>query len=291
MKSTNGILLDSVTFQYPNGTVALKNISLFVKPQQIIGIVGRNGAGKSTFMKLVNGLLKPQSGGIYIDGIPTTKLKSSELTKKVGVMFQNPEHQLFSNTVEDELDFSLKNLNLSKNEYEKYKQEIIQRLNLEKFLPLSPLNLSGGERKKVSIASILCRKPDYLLFDEPTLGQDKVQRKILESIIHEEKNQGKTIIIITHDIEFAFANTDRIIVFEAGKILADGPTHEILSNDFILNNSSIVETQFHRILKIFRLEWQKKHHDKNIPINLDKVRNFGMLENELIDFLERNIIE
>lgn len=281
-----GIFVDSLSFNYPNGVEAIKKISLIIHPGEIIAIMGRNGAGKSTFMKLLNGLLTPSSGTVFVDGIVTTSYKSSDLTRKIGIMFQNPEHQLFCMTVEDEIDFSLKNLNLNKKDFQHYKDDIVKKLGLKEFMSKSPFNLSGGERKKISIASILCRRPDYLIFDEPTLGADKKQRRILQQIIENEKKEGKTIIIITHDTEFAFTLVDRILVFESGRILADGPTQDILKSQEILKNSSMVRPQINKLMiKISEL-WNKKHKDVQPPVNFMEINDFNDLNEKIVNILE-----
>lgn len=281
-----GIFVDSLSFNYPNGVEAIKKISLIIHPGEIIAIMGRNGAGKSTFMKLLNGLLTPSSGTVFVDGIVTTSYKSSDLTRKIGVMFQNPEHQLFCMTVEDEIDFSLKNLNLNKKDFQNYKDEIVKKLGLKEFMSKSPFNLSGGERKKISIASILCRRPDYLIFDEPTLGADKKQRRILRQIIENEKKEGKTIIIITHDTDFAFTLVDRILVFESGRILADGPTQDILKCQEILKNSSMVRPQINKLMIKISDLWNKKHKDVQPPVNFMEINDFNDLNEKIANILE-----
>ncbi|MHA1728926.1 MAG: energy-coupling factor ABC transporter ATP-binding protein [Promethearchaeota archaeon] len=283
-----GILANSISFKYPNGTEAIKKLSLYIKPGEVVGIMGRNGAGKSTFMKLINGLLIPTEGSVFVDGITTANYKTSELTRKVGVMFQNPEHQLFSGTVEDEIDFSLKNLGLIETDFNKYKKDIIEQLSLKHLLGKSPFNLSGGERKRVSIASILCRKPDYLLFDEPTVGADKRQRKVLQKIIERERKSGnrKTVILITHDTEFAYSIVDRIIVFERGRVLADGPTEKILSNDNILERSSLVEPQINKLMAEISKVWENKHKKVTPPINFNEIKHFKNLKQKLLNILE-----
>lgn len=281
-----GIFVDSLSFNYPNGVEAIKKISLIIHPGEIIAIMGRNGAGKSTFMKLLNGLLTPSSGTVFVDGIVTTSYKSSDLTRKIGVMFQNPEHQLFCMTVEDEIDFSLKNLNLNKKDFQHYKDEIVKKLDLKEFMSKSPFNLSGGERKKISIASILCRRPDYLIFDEPTLGADKKQRRILRQIIENEKKEGKTIIIITHDTDFAFTLVDRILVFESGRILADGPTQDILKCQEILKNSSMVRPQINKLMIKISDLWNKKHKDVQPPVNFMEINDFNDLNEKIANILE-----
>jgi energy-coupling factor transporter ATP-binding protein EcfA2 len=280
-----GITIKSLNYTYPNGVNALKGIDLYISPGEIVGIMGRNGAGKSTFMKLLNGMLHPSTGIILIDGLSTIEYDSSLLTSKVGVMMQNPDHQLFCSTVEEEINFSLKNLKLSKQEFNDYKSEIIKKLSLKPLLNRSPFNLSGGERKKVSIASVLCRKPDYVLFDEPTVGQDQKQRRVLEKLIKNEMKLGKTVIIITHDTEFIYRTTNRIIVFDDGKIVADGPTNKILSNKQILDRSSLIEPQFIKFKRMM-LESIDEEYKKKIKIDISKLNDFESLKKELIGLME-----
>ena len=281
----NGIYINSLSFAYPNGVEALKGINLKIEPGEIVGIMGRNGAGKSTFMHLINGLLTPTMGTVFVDGIATTNYKSTKLTKKVGVMMQNPDHQLFSGTVEEEIDFSLKNLNLSNEDYNMYKESIITKLRLEKFLDKSPFNLSGGERKRISVASILCRQPEYILFDEPTVGQDKNQRLILENIIINEAKSKKTIIIITHDTEFIYKITNRIIIFNNGRIIADGPTKKILSNKKILAKSSLIEPRFIKLKNMLTESW-KKNENSELPLNLSNINDFNSFREILMKKME-----
>ena len=253
------IRFENVGFQYSNEFTALSNISLNIQNGEVLGIMGRNGAGKSTLIQMMNGLLKPTKGNVFFDGITTNDYDASKLVQKIGIVFQNPEHQLFSSTVEDELNFSLKNLQISKDLKAQYKDEIIKELNLQSLLHKSPWNCSGGERKKVSLACILCRKPEVLVFDEPTLGQDKSGYKILDNIIHKAKERKQTIIVVTHNTEFAYHYLDRLVVLDNGRILADGPTGEILTNSTIQENSSLIEPQI--------LKFKKKMTENNLPEN------------------------
>ncbi|MBN2155162.1 MAG: ABC transporter ATP-binding protein [Candidatus Lokiarchaeota archaeon] len=238
------IFIENLSYTYGNDAYALDQVSLIIQKGEMVGIMGRNGAGKSTLIQQLNGLLIPTSGTVFIDGISTEEYDPYELTKKIGIMFQNPEHQLFCSSVEEELDFSLKNLKISKELKTQYKKSTIEKLELQKLLHKSPWNCSGGERKKVSIACVLCRNPDVIVFDEPTLGQDKYGYQILDQILMNAKNENKTTIVVTHNTEFAYTYLDRIIVLERGKILADGPKEKILTNPVILKNGSLVEPQF-----------------------------------------------
>lgn len=236
-----GIFYDNIDFTYSNGVQALRNLSLFIKKGECIAIMGRNGAGKSTLMRLTNGLLHPTKGNIYVDNIKTPDYDSSELTRKVGVMFQNPEHQLFLNSVDEELEFSLKNLKIDTEVKKSYKRDVIKSLELEEFLEKSPYELSGGQRKKVALATILVRKPDYVLFDEPTIGADAIQRKMIEDIIENLKKDGKTIIIITHDIELAYRNTKRLLILNKGEIIADGDIRLLVKNKSIIDQYGLIQ--------------------------------------------------
>ncbi len=274
------IRFDEVSFHYSEEVSALDGISLNIQNGEVVGIMGRNGAGKSTLIQLINGLLDPSEGNVFIDGISTKEFNPSELLQKIGIMFQNPEHQLFSSTVEDELDFSLKNLQINEDLKSQYKHEIVEELNLHPLLRKSPWNCSGGERKKVSIASILCRKPEVLVFDEPTLGQDKFGYEILDKVITRAIQKNQTIIVVTHNTEFAFRYLNRIIVLDQGRILADGPTEEILTNSTIQQNSSLVEPQF---LKFKTLLTENAPQNSEIFQSITQAKGFEELENILIN--------
>ncbi|TFG20286.1 MAG: ABC transporter ATP-binding protein [Promethearchaeota archaeon] len=269
------IRFDNVGFQYSNELTALREISLNIQNGEVLGIMGRNGAGKSTLIQLMNGLLKPTKGNVFFDGITTNEYDASILVQKIGIMFQNPEHQLFSSTVEEELNFSLKNLQISKDLKTQYKHEIIDELNLHSLLGKSPWNCSGGERKKISIACILCRKPEVLVFDEPTLGQDKGGYRILDTVINKAKQRKQTIIVVTHNTEFAYRYLDRLVVLENGRILADGPTGEILTNSIILENSSLIEPQ---IVKFKRLITESIPQQSNVSKLIVQARTFNEIE-------------
>ncbi|MFX1409931.1 MAG: energy-coupling factor ABC transporter ATP-binding protein [Promethearchaeota archaeon] len=237
------MLIDDVDFTYPNGTKALRNINLKIYKNEIIGILGKNGAGKTTLIRTLNGLIRPKKGSIYLHG-ETIELKSiATLSKKVGIIFQNPSHQLFANSVEDEIKFSLRSFELTKEEIQNKINAILEEYNLEKYRNRSPLNLSGGESKKLAVASIICRDPEILVFDEPTLGQDGREIDFFINLIKNERKKGKTIIIITHNIEFANEYIPRTVLMADGCILADGPTEKVLSNQLLVEKASLILPQ------------------------------------------------
>jgi len=237
------IVIKALDYIYPNGTVALKNINLNIQKGEMLGIMGKNGAGKTTLIRTLNGLIRPTSGDIYINNENINSRSIADLSTYVGLIFQNPSHQLFANSVEDEIKFSLKNLYLNKEELQIKINEILRNFNLDKYRDRSPLNLSGGESKKLAIASIICRAPEILVFDEPTLGQDAREIESFIKLINSEKEKGKTIIIITHNIEFAYEFIPRTILMGGGEIIADGPTQNVLNNNFLTERSSLILPQ------------------------------------------------
>ena len=239
--------MKNVDFIYPNGTQALKNISLNVDKGEFLAIMGQNGAGKTTLIRTLNGLLRPSQGVIYIEGEDISLKTVATLSKRVGIIFQNPMHQLFSNTIEDELKFSLKNLGLNKEEITVNINTFLEKFNLSKYRDRSPLNLSGGESKKLAIASIICRDPRILVFDEPTLGQDAKEIKFFIDLINHELTKNKTIVIVTHNVEFTIEYVPRTVLMAQGKIIADGPTKDVLSNEILLKESSLVMPQVYQL--------------------------------------------
>ena len=236
-------MIKDVVYTYPNGTTALKEINLNIRRGEFVGIMGKNGAGKTTLIRTLNGLIRPTQGNIYINNNNINNATIATLSKTVGLIFQNASHQLFANTIEDEIKFSLRSFNLDKEESLKRINEILSQFNLERYRNRSPLNLSGGESKKLAIASIFCRDPDILVFDEPTLGQDAKEIDFFLKLIKKEREYNKTVIVITHNVEFAFEYIPRTILMADGKIIADGPTQKVLNNEKLVEKSSLVLPQ------------------------------------------------
>jgi energy-coupling factor transport system ATP-binding protein len=238
---------ENVHFSYPNKVEALKGVSITIKDGEFVAIMGQNGAGKSTFVKHFNGLLKPTSGTIRSDGVETTKSSVASLARNVGFVFQNPDHQLFSETVEDEIAFALKNFGFEADVIEKRVTWALNLLSLTQYRKTSPFLLSGGERKRVALASVLAWDPKTLILDEPTIGQDHEQKEKLRQFIMQMQTQGKTVVIVTHDVEFVAESNPRVVLMKEGKIVADGIGKEILTNPAILELSSIVLPQIAQV--------------------------------------------
>ncbi len=236
-----------IHYMYPNKVEALKGVSLTVKDGEHIAIMGQNGAGKSTFVKHFNGLLKPSQGKVLINGVETTKTSVARLARNVGFVFQNPDHQLFSESVEDEIAFALKNFGFDKEVIEKRITWALELLSLSQYRKTSPFLLSGGERKRVALASVLAWDPQTLILDEPTIGQDHEQKEKLRQFIMQMQSQKKTVVIVTHDVEFVAECNPRVILMKEGKIVADGMGNDILTDPEMLEMSSIVLPQIAQV--------------------------------------------
>ncbi|MCK4479791.1 MAG: ABC transporter ATP-binding protein, partial [Candidatus Lokiarchaeota archaeon] len=209
-------------------------------------------------------------GTIYIDNENISSKSIATLSKKVGIIFQNPLHQLFANSVEEEIKFSLKSFDLRKDEIQSKTNKILHKFDLEKYRNRSPLNLSGGESKKLAVASIICRDPEILVFDEPTLGQDAKEIEFFINLIQNERKNGKTIIIITHNIEFSYEYLPRTILMADGQIIADGPTKKVLKNEFLIKHTSLILPQIH----LFNLLLQESGFHKEEIMSINEMTNY-----------------
>jgi energy-coupling factor transport system ATP-binding protein len=235
-------------YAYSTGFEALKGINLTVKDGEFLAIMGQNGAGKTTLVKHFNGLLKPTQGEVLVDGVSTRDISVAKLARNVGFVFQNPDHQLFSETVEDEIAFALKNFGFEKAVIEKQVEWALNLLDIVQYRKTSPFMLSGGERKRVALASILAWDPQVVILDEPTIGQDHRQKEKLQQFILQLNAQKKTVVVVTHDVEFVAECNPRVILMRQGQILLDGVAEQILNDPELLAQASIVPPQ---ITKIF----------------------------------------
>jgi energy-coupling factor transport system ATP-binding protein len=241
------IEVQEVYFTYPGGVEALRDVSLTIQDGEFVAIMGENGAGKTTLVKHFNGLLKPTRGKVLVDGVETTKVSVATLARKVGFVFQNPDHQLFCETVEEEIAFALKNFGFSQDVIEKRVTWALNLLGLSQYRKTSPFMLSGGERKRVALASVLAWDPEILILDEPTIGQDYQQKEKLRQFILQLKAQEKTVVIVTHDVEFVAECNPRVLLMRGGRIVADGEARKVLTNPEILEQASIVPPQVSQI--------------------------------------------
>lgn len=259
------IILENINFSYGNGDdFVLKNIDLQINTNEFIGIIGHTGSGKSTLTQLFNGLLYASSGKITVDGqivSEETKSELKQIRQKVGLVFQYPEYQLFEETIALDIAFGPKNLDLSDEEVEKRVKESMKLVGLDydQFKDESPFELSGGQKRRVAIASILAMKPKYLILDEPTAGLDPEGR---DEIIGElrkiyESSDDMTVIIVSHSMEDIASLADRVIVMNKGEIFADDVPQNIYKRDTELENIGLDIPQITKATKLLEKKGYK----------------------------------
>jgi cobalt/nickel transport system ATP-binding protein len=225
-----------VCFSYPDGHRALDNISFKIIHGEAVGIVGANGAGKSTLLNLLLGIDMPSSGEINVGDIPMTKKTLLLIRQRMGLVFQNPDDQLFMNRVYDDVAFGPRSMKLEENEVERRVKAAMEITNIWQFKDKAPYKLSGGEKKRAAIAAVLSMEPDILVMDEPTAELDPRGRR---SIINLLNGFTHTRIITSHDMDLIWDLCQRTIVLSHGTILADGETKEILSDKELLEKAGL----------------------------------------------------
>ncbi|MHA2059681.1 MAG: energy-coupling factor ABC transporter ATP-binding protein [Candidatus Ranarchaeia archaeon] len=230
-----------LSYQYPSGIQALKDINLEINFSESIALMGENGAGKTTLIKTLVGLLKPTSGDVFFLGKNTRSLPMKDLAQDISVVTQNPDTQIFEKTVYDEVAYALKNFKIPPHEIEERVIEELTRFDLLSCRRSLPTGLSGGERKRVVFASATAMRPKLYLLDEPTRGLDQKKKIHLALTMNHLQQQGATIIYVTHDLEFVAANPSisRTIIMKDGQILQDGLSEKILRNEAILTQSGL----------------------------------------------------
>lgn len=236
------IEIKELSFSY-DGKPFIDNLDLKIDDGEMVGIIGNTGCGKSTFVRLIAGLIKIDSGNIIIDGddITNKKFNKKILRRKLGIVFQFPEMQLFEQTIEKDIFFGLKQYKLTYEEKYKRAKEALELLGLdfERIKDKSPLALSGGEKRKIAVAGTLVCKPKYLIFDEPIAGLDCNSRDSFMKLLLALKQNGTTIIIISHNTDYLAEYADRILVMDGGKIVLDDKPNEIFNQTNLLNNLNI----------------------------------------------------
>lgn len=225
-----------------NGEAAvLKGVSFRVERGEFVAFAGTNGAGKSTTMRLMNGLLKPTRGEVLVDGEPTTALKTSRLARKVGFLFQNPDRQICCNTVRDELLFGFKARGEEGPEAERRVEAVAGELGLG--LDDDPFLMNRGSRQLLALASIVVMETPVVVLDEPTTGLDYRECTKVMGIVDRLHRKGATVVMVCHDMEVVGDYAERVIVMDGGRVVDDGPTFEVLRRPRTLNTASLMPPQ------------------------------------------------
>ncbi|CDD07035.1 putative uncharacterized protein [Dorea sp. CAG:317] len=233
----------NVSFSYPNGYVANENLNLMIQEGERVAIVGQNGAGKTTAVKLMNGLHKPSEGDVFVDGVDTKTKTTAQIAKCVGYVFQNPDDQIFNPDVYSEIAYMPQKMGLPEKEIKERVKWAMELTDTKQYRKDNPLDIPYPIRKFISIASVLAMKPKYVILDEPTAGQDKHGIEILEKLMDKLEEEKIGVITITHDMEFVAGNFKRIIAMAHKNIIADGTAEEIFWNEKIVEEAKICKPQ------------------------------------------------
>jgi energy-coupling factor transport system ATP-binding protein len=260
MKSTEGedpiIEVRDLSYVYKsNGVKALDHVSLRIYPGDFCAIVGKNGSGKSTLAKLLMKILVPDRGSVFVRGRDVNDVSLFELTQTIGYVFQNPDDQFVEDTVFDEVAYSLRVRGVREEEVEERVREVLRLFSLEKFEAVSPFSLSMGQRRLLSVATMLVVGQDVLILDEPTIGQDQSSAELLMQYLQNLNQQGKTIIIITHDMRLMSKWAGRVIAMCEGKVILDGTARQLFEDEVLVRQASLVEPPLVDLVKRFRQQF------------------------------------
>lgn len=228
--------IQNLHFSYTEKEEILKGINLVLEGEST-AIIGQNGAGKTTFVKLLKGLLRPTSGKILYNGTDLSTLTVAQIAKNIGMVFQNPNDQIFKNTVIDEVMFGPMQIGMSREQAKQHAEEMLELVGLLKLRKVNPYDLGLSERKLASIAAILAMNPDVIIFDEPTIAQDHAGKTCIGNIVRKLTSEGKLVLTIIHDMDFVAEYFDRAVVFAKGNVLLEGPPEVVFAEADVLEKA------------------------------------------------------
>lgn len=236
----NDYILQTKNLKYAyDSSPVLKGVSVDIRAGERVAVMGMNGAGKSTFFLNLNGVLQPDEGEIFLAGKRIDKKNMKDLRHRVGFVFQDADSQIIASNVRAEISFGPMNMGLTRDEVIKRVDEAVEYMSLQDMQDRAPQYLSGGEKKRVSIADILAMEPDVLIFDEPMAALDPVNAFRVEEVLGQLHDEGRTLLVATHDVDFAYRFADRIIVMCGGEVIADGTPDEIFSMEEVMRRAHL----------------------------------------------------
>ena len=256
---------DELRFSYDDdNTHSLNGLSLEIKKGQKVAVMGANGSGKSTFFLCCTGILKPQSGKLFFHGKELTYGKKDllDLRSKVGIVFQDPDNQLFCASVYQEISFGPLNLGISEEKVRKEVEDMIERLEITPFRHKPTHALSGGQKKQVSIADILVMHPEIIILDEPAAALDPRHTVMVNHIVNQMTKDGITVLMATHDVNYAYEWADEVILFESGKVMMQGSPRQVFSDKEILKKTNLEPPM---VLEFFESLCRKGILDDSLP--------------------------
>ncbi|MBZ5749985.1 MULTISPECIES: energy-coupling factor ABC transporter ATP-binding protein [Metabacillus] len=266
---------ENISYKYSDGTLALKDITLSIHHGKKIALIGNNGAGKSTLFLLLNGIIKPTNGQILFKGkeLSYTRQEIRQLRKQVGIVFQNPDSQLFSSSVYEDIKFGPKNLGLSPKRVKQTVQDAMTLTETESLKDRPPHFLSIGQKKRVSIAGIIAMNPELMVLDEPTAGLDPYYSKKIMNLLDHIHNENRTILLSTHNVDFAYEWADEVIVLNNGTIIAHGSPVEVFQNVETVQQSHLEQP------------WIMEVFNKLTDINAPLPKKYPKSKNELLEMI------
>jgi len=229
--SAPSLQVSELSFAYPDGRQALEGIDLIVQPGERVALLGPNGAGKTTLILHLNGVLQPASGSVQVGGLPVIKENVREVRRRVGIVFQDPDDQLFMPTVAEDVAFGPANFGLSGLELENRVHAALAAVGMSEHAERSPLHMSGGQRRRAALATVLSCDPEILVLDEPSSNLDPVARRELAEVL---LALDRTMLMVTHDLPYALQLCPRSVVLDDGRVVADAPTRDLLANNDLL---------------------------------------------------------
>jgi energy-coupling factor transport system ATP-binding protein len=247
------ITIRNLTHQYNNQVTALRDVDLLIQSGESVAIVGENGAGKTTLAKQLNGLLKPTAGEVFIGDLNTANQTPASLARFVGYAFQNPDQQIFASKVSDEVRFGPQNLGYSEDKVKTFSQEALSAVGLQEQGEKHPYDLHLADRKLLTLAAVLAMQTPIVIFDEPTTGQDAYHVQQIGKIIAELKSKGRSVLTISHDLDFCAEYFDRVVVLRSGEVIADGPAEDVLPQSELLASAAVNPPQLVRLAQALDL--------------------------------------
>jgi len=262
-----------ITYEYPDGTKALEKVNFNVDDGKIVALLGPNGAGKSTLFLHFNGILRPSSGSVFIDGeiVSYEKKDLMRIRQKVGIVFQNPDDQLFAPTVLEDVAFGPMNMGLAKEEVEKRVEEALSRVGMEGFEKKPPHHLSGGQKKRVAIAGILAMKPKIMVLDEPTSGLDPKGASQILRLLYKLNQEGMTIVISTHDVDLVPLYASKVYIISEGKIIKEGTASKVFEDVKTIRGANLRLPRIAHLMEILEKE-DKLPFEKPYPLTIGGAR-------------------
>ena len=266
--------VENISYQYDNKHLALNNVSAAFRKGEFVAVLGGNGAGKSTFFLCCNGVLTPQSGNIFYKDqkISDKKKDVYTLRQAVGLVFQDPDNQIIAGSVESEVSFGPMNLRLPPDEVTRRVEQSLVQMDIVRYRDQAPHYLSGGEKKRVSIADILAMQPEIILLDEPTASLDPQNADALEQILRELNREGITIVISTHDVNFAYRVAGRAIVFTQGEIIMDASVDEVFASTETLEKAGLKKPLLYEAYEVIKAS-APDMSGKQKPRTIEEFRN------------------